>query len=175
MEDIGKWMQKHQTSNHPEFARDRPQHTEKHIGEQEWHVRDYGDSEAIVRDPYSGFEEKTMMNDVGDLVQQMKVWDNQVKTWEIHIKGLKKYKKMSDKEYRDQREPHSNPTRKGTINDIKKYIKNSLGEYLNPRAERTTNSLRLRKMVNPDEKNEYKAKDSIWMSVLDAMKRQEKK
>tara|TARA_R100001244_G_C5112893_1_gene121571 strand:+ start:33 stop:662 length:630 start_codon:yes stop_codon:yes gene_type:complete len=161
MEDIAKWIHKNNTPQEKftlhnkqyRLPRDDTAHQRMSYSTK-WSNQD-PQFDYIENPRALGAEEKSMYDDVIDFHSQSTRWEFDVEKMVEALKDLKSAKNKNKK------------------NRLKSELRNRLGKYIDPpdrRGEAREGQRDYKKY-----RGKTKAKDSIWMSVLDAMKRQEKK
>ena len=122
---------------------------------------------ALVDLPYMGFKEKPLMDDVSEFWQANKSWDDDVSQLLESLQALKREKKLKAEYKKDAGDKWTKADERDwkQMEVMRKHqLQDKLGEYLQSQSD-----------LNKGIEHKTKSKDSIWMSVLDAMKRQEKK
>jgi hypothetical protein len=158
MEDIENWLKKNEEQR-GFYGTDQITPTHRTREGQTTDV-----DNALVDLPYMGFKEKPLMDDVSEFWQANKSWDDDV---EEMLRAIRRLKKLQP--YKRKMGISEMGTRQGaTIGEEKALARHQLmdklGQYLQSQSD-----------LNKGIEHKTKAKDSIWMSVLDAMKKAEKK
>jgi hypothetical protein len=174
MEDIGNWLQKNYTpeesftignKTYKLPAGDKPTH-ERRSYRTKWSNQDPRFS--YIEHPRAlGMKEKPLMDDVSEFWQANKSWDDDVSQLLESLQALKREKKLKAEYKKDAGDKWTKADERDwkQMEVMRKHqLQDKLGQYLQSQSD-----------LNKGIEHKTKAKDSIWMSVLDAMKRQEKK
>jgi hypothetical protein len=161
MDEIRRWMNKNHVSMQ---SQDSPYNDSRNMhhwssmrgGEQEYLGGEIQDFYLRGDKRYVGAVEKPTVHDVGSFHRQNKKWDEDIRFLSQQLEALKNAKSREEDFYRPVSKAHQ-------IN-----LMDKLREYTKPKEK-------LDDEDEPRGKGKYKARDSIWMSVLDAMKKAEKK
>ena len=172
MKDIEEWLHKN-TSRYEEHKGEITDPDEVHT------IKEYPDiPEGGIRARYLGPIEKPLTDEVDDFMRQNKKWDTDVKFLVQALQELQNIKEESKGKRRGSKYGHYNvgggkPYFEDLIWDEQGKIDTILEAYTGGERQHTGFG-----DIEPGSRgttrNVSKSRDSIWMSVLDAMKRQEK-
>jgi len=176
MDEIRRWMRKNYVHRGSEIETGGPQHS--YETRRSPNLNELRPHEFVPK-RYLGAVEKDVRAEVGDFHRQNKKWDTDVKFLVQALQELQNIKEESKGKRRGSKYGHYN------VGGGKRYFEDliwdeqgkidTILEAYTGGERRHTGTADIEPGSRGTTPNVSKARDSIWMSVLDAMKKREKK